>query len=164
MGLSVASGGEFLSSVAKSMPLCGVRKLLFPPNNSSRVCIEPPLLTLDCESCRPHESRFVKSKWFMLLLGDETESDGEGSAKDMYVGSLARMLNEPCFPNPKSRFMASSVAVEGVSSSALRTAGSKGISDPKLNSELFGARNRECGEETELKLVEPAGEAVNGEP
>lgn len=139
-----------------------MRKLLLPPNNSSNVCIELLLLVLGCESWRPHESRFEKSKWF--VLDDEVDAEsGEGSANDMYMGSLARMLNEFCFPNPKSRFMASSVAV-GDSSRALRTAGSKGISDPKLNSELLGARNRDCGEETVLKLEDVGGEAVNGEP
>ena len=70
-------------------------------------------------------------------------SKGMGSAKDIMEGSLAKVLYwaTPCIgPKPKSMFIAPSVAVPVVlalgcvSSSMLRTAGSKGMRVPKLKS------------------------------
>lgn len=115
MGLTVAAGGgEFFSSEEKSIPLCELMKLLFPPNSSSSVCIPPEAFV--CEPDLDHESRFEKSNEDRPFPGEAAvvASDGELSTKDMYIGSLARMLNTGlvCFPKPKSRFIASSVAVD----------------------------------------------------
>ena len=138
-GLVATIEGDFFISSAKSMPLDAERKLLLPPNSSSNVCILSPLS--DRGPDRDHWSSAEKSNGFIVFIGvgTELESGGDGSANDMEAGSLASMLNV-CplgFPNPKSRFIASSDA-DGdvyVSSSVFNTAGSNGISEPKSNSE-----------------------------
>jgi len=77
------SEGDFFINSAKSMPLEEGRRLLLPPNNSSKVCIVSPLF--DRGPDRDHWSSAEKSNGFIVFIGVETEAEsgGDGSANDM---------------------------------------------------------------------------------